>query len=187
MHMLTAPVVTRASRAAAAFGFGEASTARSRRKTWQYEAYVGHQEEATEFSLDKLNSEQRARLDRAFHMFDKDGSGSISGVELCEVLQVLGHNPTKFEAAQMLTAIDTDHNGSVDYHEFALLWWRREQQNLEADFEEQLRTAFDIFDVDGDGRISCEELRDKLMTLGGRRDGSSYQVCRGEARPELGH
>ena len=40
------------------------------------------------------------------------------------------------------------------------------QAAIQADFERELKTLFAIFDVDGSGFISCEELSEKLMTLG---------------------
>ena len=50
----------------------------------------------------------------------------------------------------------------------AQVWWKREQQHIEEDFQEELQIAFKILDTDDSGTISFEELREKLTTLGER-------------------
>jgi len=83
-----------------------------------------------------------------------------------QVLRLLGSNPSKGEFADMLKSIDTNQDGVVDFMEFARVWWKREQQNLEADFDLELELAFKVFDTDGSGMITRDELREKLTTLG---------------------
>ena len=112
---------------------------------------------ADDFSLDLLDEAQRARLQRAFSIFDKDDSGKISHSEMMgvrppsrplhrmtaqphrapppwQVLRLLGTNPTNGELEDIIRGIDLNQDGFIDFDEFARVWWVREQQNIEADF-----------------------------------------------------
>jgi Ca2+-binding EF-hand superfamily protein len=51
----------------------------------------------------KLDEEQKAELQQAFDLFDKDKSGSITINELSDVMNSLGFNPTKQQLTDMVT------------------------------------------------------------------------------------
>ncbi len=44
----------------------------------------------------------------AFALFDKDGDGTISAVELGKVLRGLGQNPTREELDDLINSVDSD-------------------------------------------------------------------------------
>ena len=44
----------------------------------------------------------------------------------------------------IIRAIDLNKDGFIDFDEFARVWWVREQQQLEADFETELELAFKV-------------------------------------------
>ena len=44
----------------------------------------------------------------------------------------------------IIRAIDLNKDGFIDFDEFARVWWVREQQQLEADFEDELQLAFEV-------------------------------------------
>lgn len=110
-----------------------------------------------------------AELKEAFRMFDKDGDGTIDSEELTSVMQVLGMNPTKAELDIILDSVDTDRNGVIDLHEFIDVM-RGHLHHGTADGaptpEDELREAFAVFDKDGNGFISAEELKGALLNLG---------------------
>ena len=54
----------------------------------------------------------------AFERFDKDGSGTIDAWELKETLKAMGQNPTDEEVFQMLSQVDDDGSGSIEFPEF---------------------------------------------------------------------
>jgi len=56
---------------------------------------------------------------RAFEVFDKDGSGTITTSELKDVLRSLGENLTDEELDEMVKLTDKNGDGVIDYHEFA--------------------------------------------------------------------
>lgn len=102
-------------------------------------------------------------------MFDKDGDGTIDSEELTSVMQVLGMNPTKEELEILLNSVDADRNGVIDLDEFVDVM-RGHLHNGTGDgaptADDELREAFAIFDKDGNGLISAEELKSALLNLG---------------------
>ena len=65
----------------------------------------------------------------------------------------------------MISEVDEDSNGSIDMKEFVALMARRMQQ---VDTQEEIAEAFRIFDKDGNGFISAQELANVMTSLGER-------------------
>ena len=89
-----------------------------------------------------------------FIALDKDGSGSI---ELTELEAGLGHRENAETLISLLKAADTDNSGSIDYTEF-LAAAMDQQTYMRNDY---MRTAFNMFDMDGSGSIERQELIQK--------------------------
>ncbi|KAJ0164890.1 Calmodulin [Colletotrichum tanaceti] len=110
-----------------------------------------------------LTEEQKAQYREVFDLFDKDGTGDITAQELGEVMRSLGLNPSDTELNDMVNEVDADNNGTIDFNEFLNLMAQKVQIG---DAEEELKNAFKVFDRDGSGTISAEELRHVLTSLG---------------------
>lgn len=54
----------------------------------------------------------------AFSLFDEDGDGTITTVELGTIMQSLGQDPTEAELQDMINEMDADGNGSINFPEF---------------------------------------------------------------------
>ena len=50
----------------------------------------------------------------AFKVFDKDGSGTISGDEIAHVMKSFGENLSDEELKIMMEEVDKDGNGTID-------------------------------------------------------------------------
>ena len=120
----------------------------------------------------------------AFSLFDKDGIGYISTIELRQVMTnlgafllihlrplvlvlrsaLLGHNPTEAELRDMIDEVDADGNGVIDFPEFLTMIWCKTRVRL-SDTEEEIKEAFNAFDKDGNGYISATELRYVMTSL----------------------
>jgi calmodulin len=99
----------------------------------------------------------------AFEMFDKDKDGYITAKELANVMRSLNQDPSEQELHDMISEVDVDGNGKIEFEEFVTLMNRRSK---ETDTEEEVINAFKVFDKDGNGMISSTELRHVMTTLG---------------------
>ncbi|KAK4419730.1 Calmodulin-like protein 3 [Sesamum alatum] len=118
-----------------------------------------------------------AELSRVFGMFDRNGDGKISRVELSESLEKLGiHIPEK-ELKQMIDKIDVNGDGFVDEEEFGELCQAIMADENRGNDEEDMREAFNVFDQNGDGFITVEELRAVLSSLG-LKQGRTIEDCK---------
>ena len=94
----------------------------------------------------------------------QDGDGCITAAELGTVMRSLGQFPTDEELQQMIDESDTNHDGVIDFQEFLDMVRRQEvHQTNEPDIGLE---AFKVFDVDGDGYITADELRQIMAKLG---------------------
>mmetsp|Transcript_140048 Transcript_140048/g.447901 ORF Transcript_140048/g.447901 Transcript_140048/m.447901 type:complete len:133 (+) Transcript_140048:3-401(+) len=59
---------------------------------------------------------------------------------------------------QIVDSLDTEGNGTINYTAFLAATTERRYNVL----DDVLKAAFDVFDKDGDGKISAEELREVL-------------------------
>ncbi|KAK2996995.1 hypothetical protein RJ639_012296 [Escallonia herrerae] len=116
----------------------------------------------------------QVELKRVFQMFDRNGDGSITKKELNESLENMGIFISDSELTQMIAKIDVNGDGCVDIDEFGALY-----QSImdERDEEEDMREAFNVFDQNGDGFITVEELRSVLASLG-LKQGRTAEDCR---------
>lgn len=71
----------------------------------------------------------------------------------------LGEILTDEEIHEMITKLDENGDGQIDFEEFVNLMKMRAQERNERDPEEELRDAFNIFDADGSGFIDRNEVR----------------------------
>ena len=88
---------------------------------------------------------------QTFLALDKDGNGSLTFEEL---QSGLGHKENSETLISLLKAADTDNSGFIDYTEF-LAATMDQQMYMRDDY---MRTAFNMFDQDGSGKIDKKEL-----------------------------
>jgi len=110
-----------------------------------------------------LTEEQISEFREAFELFDKDGDGTITTKELATVMRSLGQNPTEAELQDMINEVDIDGSGSIEFNEFLTMMSKKIKENESSN---DIREAFRVFDRNGDGYISAEELSQVMSTLG---------------------
>ncbi|CAG9807577.1 unnamed protein product [Chironomus riparius] len=115
---------------------------------------------------DKLTPAQIQSFKDGFALFDKDSNGSISTSELGDVMRTLGQNPTEAELQYMINEVDADGSGSIDFDEFLKMMGGIVKSP--EDEEREMWDAFQVFDKNGDGFVSIDELKFVLTNLGER-------------------
>ena len=98
------------------------------------------------------------RLKNYFKYIDKNGDGRISRWEMLSAYKELGLNLDAMELDRMLEIMDADNSGFIEYQEFIRATISKEKILT----EENLKLAFDQFDLDKNGSISCGEIKNIL-------------------------
>ncbi|XP_023985505.1 uncharacterized protein [Physeter macrocephalus] len=111
---------------------------------------------------EQLSKEQVAEFMEAFDRFDKDKDGAIHIQELGAVMQELGLNPSEAALKVSVARVDEDGDGVISSQEFLAVIAKGVQARARAD---DLRTAFHAFDLDGNGLINVDELKQAMTQL----------------------
>lgn len=100
-----------------------------------------------------------------FERVDKNKDGKISWDEFAKAIRAFSPRMTSKEIDEMFRELDLDGNGQIDAKEFASCL--EVEGNGEKNNEEVvMRKAFDLFDFNGDGKISASEIHVVLKRLG---------------------
>lgn len=103
-----------------------------------------------------LSKEEKNELLELFQSFDKNGDGVLSKEELIEGYKLsMDEDEAIKEVERIMSEIDIDKSGTIDYNEFLIAATNR-QKVLN---KEKLEQTFKMFDKDGNGSISLDEIR----------------------------
>ncbi|CAG9319541.1 unnamed protein product [Blepharisma stoltei] len=114
-----------------------------------------------------VTQEEKRELQKSFRMLDQNGDGRVSKEELLKIYnEVVGGLNNETVIDRIMNNVDTDGSGFIDYTEFI-------QATLDHEIlfsRRNLEMAFKIFDKDGSGSISTDELRRMLSGGKGSND-----------------
>nr|WAW84820.1 centrin 1/2 [Halisarca dujardinii] len=111
----------------------------------------------------ELSEDQRQEIREAFDLFDSGGSGKIDAKELKVAMRALGFEPKKEEIKKLLSEVDRDESGAIDFSAFLQVMTVKMS---ERDSKEEILKAFKLFDDDDTGKISFNNLKRVARDLG---------------------
>lgn len=106
-------------------------------------------------------------------IFDVDSSGSIDYRELKAAMKALGVVVDKNELKKMITDVDADGSGSVEFPEFLQMMTAKMGSS---DSKEDVLKVFKMFDEAGTGKIDFKALRKVAKELGENLNDDELQV-----------
>merc|ERR1712014_506132 len=122
-----------------------------------------------------LTEEQIEEIREAFNLFDADASGAIDVRELKAAMRALGFEVKKEELKKMISDIDNDGNGSIEFAEFLEMMTGKMG---EKDTREDIEKVFKLFDDDNTGKISLRNLRRVAQELGENNIDEFYRIMK---------
>jgi len=114
----------------------------------------------------ELSPQQIREIKQAFDLLDVDASGKIVGRDMKVVLRALGYEPTKDELNKMISDVDKEGLGLLDFNEFLEILLRKMG---EKDTKEDMAKAFELFDIGDTKKITFEDLKVVAAELGEAR------------------
>ena len=112
-------------------------------------------------SATSLQAERKQLISDIFDMFDKNENGTIQASELHSVLESLGRNSTDDDVNQFLMKLDVNANGVISKEEFMSAV--DEIYSFPQSTVDEVVQAFQIFDINGSGKITVDEMKTILL------------------------
>uniref|UniRef100_A0A3P8VJE4 Calcium-binding protein 2-like n=1 Tax=Cynoglossus semilaevis TaxID=244447 RepID=A0A3P8VJE4_CYNSE len=109
-------------------------------------------------------------LQEAFKEFDYDQDGYLNYKDVAECMRTMGYMPTEMELLEIVQQIKMRMGGLMDFEDFIELMGPR-MMGETADMLglKELQSAFLQFDLDGDGKINQDEMKEAVKTLLGEK------------------
>merc|ERR1712096_318103 len=120
----------------------------------------------------ELSAEQMDEIREAFGLFDSDASGAIDVRELKAAMRALGFEVKNEELKKMVTDVDTDGSGCIEFGEFLEMMTGKMG---EKDSREDIEKVFKLFDDDNTNKISFRNLARVAEELGESIDDEELQ------------
>mmetsp|Transcript_10060 Transcript_10060/g.24625 ORF Transcript_10060/g.24625 Transcript_10060/m.24625 type:complete len:739 (-) Transcript_10060:31-2247(-) len=132
----------------------------------------------TGFNALMHNPQTREMLDGLqdlFSSFDSDHSGNIDREELGGLLLAMGQHKNEDEVDRLFNMMDADGSGDVDFEEFATVIMSHNTSKKHVDPEDLANRMWSLFDQNGDGWISPDEMIATFQRIGKNWDVTEIQ------------
>ena len=110
-----------------------------------------------------LTDEQVTEFKGSFSFFGSTGEDAIEKEDINKVMRSLGLKPSEEDISEMLFVIEQDGNPQITFPYFLSLMADKMQ---DSDSEQQLLSAFDVFDKHKNGQIAIEDFKGVVGNLG---------------------
>ena len=101
----------------------------------------------------RMTDDDKTQLNTVFSQFDRNGDGTLGADEIAAMMRHIGK--TDAQASEFMADLDEDGDGNITIQEFnqAAI-----QGKLGHSTQDEMKAAFDIFDLDGDGFVTQHEI-----------------------------
>jgi calcium-dependent protein kinase len=110
-----------------------------------------------QFIASQMTQKEIGNLAEIFNALDKDEDGELSFEEFQSAITSL-NSQTAADLQEVFNKIDTNKNGSINYTEFIAATMSQKMYLK----EEKIYEAFKLFDKNGDGYITADEIKEVL-------------------------
>jgi centrin-3 len=121
----------------------------------------------------ELTDEQKQEIKEAFDLFDTEKSGKIDAHEMKVAMRALGFDVKKDQVLKIMEQYDREQSGSISFEDFLDVMTERISQR---DPNEEILKAFRLFDDQGTGKISLNNLRRVARELGEKMTDEELQA-----------
>eukprot|EP01091_Cochliopodium_minus_P000659 TRINITY_DN10577_c0_g1_i1.p1 TRINITY_DN10577_c0_g1~~TRINITY_DN10577_c0_g1_i1.p1 ORF type:complete len:181 (+),score=66.77 TRINITY_DN10577_c0_g1_i1:50-592(+) len=111
----------------------------------------------------RVDNDRLEEIKEAFTLFDIDNDGNIDANELKIALKSLGIEASKNEIKKMISELDKNGDGKINYQEFESMMTAKIEPT---DTIEEMTKVFQLFSEDNDGFISLENLKKVAKEVG---------------------
>merc|ERR1719150_69279 len=122
-----------------------------------------------------------SEMQEAFNLFDRTGSGKLRIDNLDTLVRACGLTPSDLQISNFKKEIDTANTQEFDFHQLQALV--QEHRSDAVITPAQVVEAFQVFDRDGKGTISVEELKSHMANLGERLNEDEVNSMIADADP----
>ena len=117
--------------------------------------------------MSKKNPQQERRelMNEIFDLFDTENSGYVDAKDSLKILASMGRKLEPEDENEFLAIIDPKGDGRVSKMNF--LEGVETMFTIPDNYIPEIEEAFNFFDKDNDGKISCKEFKQMLVRLSG--------------------
>jgi Ca2+-binding EF-hand superfamily protein len=144
----------------------------------EFQNYWSGNEDLTKFA------ESMRKLQEAFASIDTDGSGFLDRSEVEKLLRLMGKPCSKTELDGIMSELDADGDGAVNFVEFQIYWGERGGVSKFTENMRMLEDAFKSIDTDGSGFLDPSEVKKLMQLMGKHYDRSELNKIMSELDPD---
>ena len=114
-------------------------------------------------SFKNVQDERRKLMNDIFDLFDVDNTGYVSSKDSLKILESMGRKLEPEDKNEFLVIVDHKNEGRISKQNF--LEGVETMFTIPQSYLPEITEAFEFFDKDNDGRISCKEFKQLLVKL----------------------